>query len=1025
MSPISHYQLRRFTFLFQQYSGTITTEAELESPAASIPPTAAASVATSSVALNTQAPQLRASVSGNYRRLSNVTFAETGPEPPAQTTKSITLDNRLVLREFTLLLSRIGPSVTLEQAADYIYEYDSTLTGTLTFEDFIEFIKDYFVILVQERDRAIAYWNKLEAESQTIPEAFEFVAAYKTLDCYLSSIGLEDAECFFRPSDWLVDSLNAAGQIIDPNILKRRVSVRIFAAYNLRGHGRLKKRAGREISYETLDPFVQVSCAGVSKRTTTKPTWDQDLVLCISIPPGETHDIQQWVQSHNIEFFLFDSNTSGLLPSTDLIAYACIPLLRVLLSSRKPLSAVLKMTTPECNLADPEVPRLEIAVSDQTQERWSWSKVVDVYRSSEEVWEAKYETKMKEDLTRSVLGHSKKSKKVCRTMVESMHNIWSLLLSTQQGLKTLFRHRLFKFVVLDEFNNFRFLPSILSPFDTIDTNLTTPNDLAASVGCIPYKPQVISPSDRSLFYQKKAASTPTAAPHPSPANAAGPGVGGAPSNQHHACRTAEHTDMHSGESANLSAWYYKGNPAAYATETFFGQVASPSSMLLVRAGSVLEHACLLCSLFLGRHMNAFVAIGEVKRRPYVWVVTISPRANAKPPPSTNGNNNNSNNGNTNAGSLNSSYNAGLYASQRHVPSIQDDNRESESSTEELANAKDQKPVLARIKYAIEELDEPFVFERYKFVKLGPVMASEKFKESHQVLHWDPLTGVSFEVGRDTKFPFDRLDTLFNHQNIFFNVQSTNLSTQPTFSWDLDNTDMWVPFFTSDVAIHPGQVSPFYMEPTSIQSYTFEVDPSVMQENLIKELVNLIQLYRRHMLFIPFTTFHRSICSHIQNILTSMDDVRAVGTPSLLSSSQGTGGRYLSAGRRLDKTQGPQSAGVFGSSLTFRQDTDAFDEGIMTRLKSSVVRLLPDRHYWQGSMFQFMDCEAEGILEQLGKDQIACNHAILDGRAGCQHPDVMITIGVRVIQQPFGMFTVRVIIGHVADLLAMDLHKLTR
>nr|KAJ3418284.1 hypothetical protein HK105_000098 [Polyrhizophydium stewartii] len=309
--------------------------------------------------------------------------------------------------------------------------------------------------------------------------------------------------------------------------------------------------------------------------------------------------------------------------------------------------------------------------------------------------------------------------------------IWNLLVSTQQGLKSLFPHRIFKFVVLDEYNSFKFLPSLLRPIKLLDSRLATPSDIAAAVACIPFKPQIVTPSERTRRIQEQDHRTRSIHNQQMSAsgtvsNAAGSSaIGGGMIGT--ARSAGDGSELHASESMTLSAWYFKGNPAAFATETFFGQVASPSSMLLARAGSLLEHACFLCSAFLGRQMNAFVAVGEVKRRPYVWVVTIASRSEL---------------------------------------------------SDSLADAmRKERQIISKVKYYIDELETTVTFERQKFLKLQAITAAQQFKEKHLVLHWDPLTGVSFEIGRDSKFPFDRLDTLFNSHNVYFNVQSTNMSTQ--------------------------------------------------------------------------------------------------------------------------------------------------------------------------------------------------------------------------------------------------------
>ena len=118
------------------------------------------------------------------------------------------------------------------------------------------------------------------------------------------------------------------------------------------------------------------------------------------------------------------------------------------MSWKKPLSTVLKMMTMKMNTKESAVPLLEVAVSDLTQERWTWSKVVDAGSSSEEVWMQKYEPKMKEDIARCILGPKKKSRK--EQGEKRTEEIWNLFISTHGGLKTIFPHRNFKLNIMSE-----------------------------------------------------------------------------------------------------------------------------------------------------------------------------------------------------------------------------------------------------------------------------------------------------------------------------------------------------------------------------------------------------------------------------------------------------------------------------------------------------------------------------------------------------------------------------------------------
>lgn len=46
-----------------------------------------------------------------------------------------------------------------------------------------------------------------------------------------------------------------------------------------------------------------------------------------------------------------------------------------------------------------------------------------------------------------------------------------------------------------------------------------------------------------------------------------------------------------------------------------------------------------------------------------------------------------------------------------------------------------------------------------------------------ILHYDTASGKCFKDAPGKKFPFDRISTLFNHRNIWYNIQHTDLISQ--------------------------------------------------------------------------------------------------------------------------------------------------------------------------------------------------------------------------------------------------------
>jgi Ca2+-binding EF-hand superfamily protein len=59
-----------------------------------------------------------------------------------------------------IMQPRLGPAISLNQVKQFIYDYDTSCTGALDFEDFLEFLGDYQVTLKQKRDRALGHYNE-------------------------------------------------------------------------------------------------------------------------------------------------------------------------------------------------------------------------------------------------------------------------------------------------------------------------------------------------------------------------------------------------------------------------------------------------------------------------------------------------------------------------------------------------------------------------------------------------------------------------------------------------------------------------------------------------------------------------------------------------------------------------------------------------------------------------------------------------------------------------------------------------
>ncbi|KAJ3369566.1 hypothetical protein HDU91_007073 [Kappamyces sp. JEL0680] len=865
--------------------------------------------------------------------------------------KVLNLDGRISVLAFSELLTSIGPSINSQQAMRFIYDYDSSLTGSLGHDDFLEFMNDYVAVIQRSRESAIRYWKTQKQLADNIygddgesgdhgyfnQEEGGFIDEFPTVELYLQGVGLDDPYEFLdQKIDPITEKIQNSFWIDDPCLLTRHISVRVFAAHNIvsslrfigarltigavlgRADDRVKKRAG-SVEYQSVDPFVRIKCAGVTADTTivvgggnasSDPTWEQTLDLVIKIPQGSISDIQQWVQIQNFEFFVYDSvmGIAEATRSSELIYYTAVPLIRVLLSTSKPLNAVLELTRPDCYKEPQTRPELEVSFIDKTLEAWSWTKVVDSYLSSEDIWLMKYSEKIKKDLGSLTIAFDAPNKKAAQMLEEK---IWSIFITTIESLKSLFPLRNFSMILLDEYNKFRFLPAFIRPIDDLGNGLERLDDIAKAVANIPYEQTRLAPQWGTQAIISDQSDAPD----------------------------------------YLAKWLTFGKPGSAATETFVGQIGSPSSTLIKRKGNLIEHALLLCSFFRGQHINAYVAIGQAKKRPFTWVVTVIPRSQ-----------------------LHNFLNAGH-------PAL---------SAQSLAALPDE--------VEHQDTNGDYTFVQTNFLKCQTVRQEMAFKKKYSVIHWSVLSGHSYEMLDHQNVPFDVLSTIFNEKNMWFNVQPAEVCTHPTFSWDIENTSKWIPFLTNDLVIRPGKILCPYAKPTFTNQFAYEVDPVKKNHSLLKELVELIRLYRKNVLFIPSTLFYRPICSTVQQLM----DARSAGLledtpepPTLLGGED-----------QVEEGKGPAPSG--SDQWWASKDPD----GSLDQLCTDLV---PPRHFWNGNLYQFSDNDRNSIFE----------HLVAAGVLDVSLPGTLFGIGVEITPKPFGMFAVRVLVGHVQDIVSPEMHHLTK
>lgn len=927
MSQFTEYQVRRFRFLFNQYSEDAVTEADV--------------------------------VIGRKGMNKGIEYDD-------NVSWKLKLQYKLTIKEFHMLLPRFGPTVSQSQVKQFIYDYDTTGTGTLDFEDFLEFLADYELTLEEKRKKMLAiYHEKLQVastpndDSEGIPwdpsqsighekaivvVARHFINTYPDEITYLASVNLDDPECFFSKQDSVTQDIVTTGIVSDMTMLRRKIVVRICAARNLRYYTRIKKRDTTGVYYKSLDPLIRVECAGQTLETTAvkgsiRPEWNQDLTFDITIPPGEVSSVQSWMDRQVMVFSLMDFDDSGTVPTTVMLASAAIPLLKILSTAKKPHWQVLKMNSIDLLTEDKNQALVEVCISDNTQERWAWAKIFDANIPPEEVWIKKYGIKFKAD-TKLFFHHKKHRmptfiKKGKDSDEDGALNLYTQYCDITKALRTPFRRRTFNTFLLDEHNFFCPLTSFVRPIVMHDERFQSARDAALAVSRIPFQMDVSIMTEVTKQTMSQLLEV---------------------------CEEErlEAVDEMFGNDA-VSGWILGAQPANYATENFFAQVSSPQTMIMRRKGSLLEHASLLCGLFLGMGFQSYVAIGKVKRRPYVWVVTISEKT-----------------------TLNS------------VDMEFDD--------------------FVPCKLTFPTDGDPVEFTRSNFKWIREARNIQKENTKHRIVHWDPLTGMNFLSPKQSGFYFERIETLFNHQNIYFNVQRSDLCKRPFFCWDLHDLNYWIPFFSENLTPSmPLKCS--YSTPTSIMyPIPFHGKDSKMEDRYVLQgIMETIQAYRRHVLFIPDTAFHRTASSTLQSQLARFEmayslmieqRVTAIHNDKTSPNNQTTkslSGLPLAAKNKMS---------LGNASMMFLADNSFsdLDKSLWKSVEERIVEVVPERHFFKGMVLMFKDANAEAIVEQI------VSLGILD----ILIPGMSWVVAARVFMHEFGVAQVWVGIGYIADIAPPEL-----
>ncbi|KAL7754310.1 Coiled-coil and C2 domain-containing protein 2A [Sorochytrium milnesiophthora] len=808
MAHFTEYQVRRFRMLFSQYAEDTIVDAEPDDD-------------------DMMVTESQADLAQPLKSMDSVTSA-------SMRRGGVKMRSRMKLKQLHFALPRLGPPLSLAVARTIIHRYDSSCVGSLDFHDFLEFLADYEATLEHKKESALRLFHRMKANfvsdgaeddessssgtplvtsqdrelyaalgiDPTSKFARSVFTAAKTEDEVLAYLNLDDPEFLWAGADSLTRAITENNVITEFVLLHRRITVRVLEAKNLETHLRPKYRRGYGIIYRTMDPIVRVTLAGMSRDTSAqvgmaRPEWDQVLAFDLRIPPGETYDVLEWVQAQYFEVQLLDHWNEGATPHTELCARGTVSLLQVLLSTKKPVELPIRMDFPHAPVDNSDKPIVVLQVTDHTQERGTFAKVMDACKHLDEVWLSRHPAKFRKELS-SLADKNKKAerappalqkidedesgdefqlKQYLKTFdvlgANSASSLAEYLVNFVSPLRHVFRRRQYPLMMLDESNTFRFLPCFLRP-------LILPRSSGSATG--------VSPSVTTVAreYAALVATIPTVTTQAPPSD--------------HTQRIMSSLSTH--ESNRI---HNKPTPTSFFLpsstsglvhgENLRSQVCTPSTMLTRRYGTAMEHAILLCGLMLGVGIDAYIAIGTSQRCHYVWVVTFT------------------------GGSDRSTYESTAVLSRQN------------GATETSSRA------------------------RFKqFAELSTITADNA---ELGVTHWDVLSGKPWISFGQIGFPFERIHVIFNHMNAWLNIQKSALVSRQIFSWNLENASHWMPFLTQQMLEHIKMPACFYDAPHMMHDGNLH---SIAQTSgaYLSKFAEEVQLYRQHILLVPETRFHRKI-----------------------------------------------------------------------------------------------------------------------------------------------------------------------
>ena len=835
--------------------------------------------------------------------------------------------NRLSTVDLYNAMPSFGPEVPAHMIRKLICQYDKTREGSLDFEDFLVLLADYQVTCESMDGMLESFFEKvltkLNCEEgmprQSLGWLLELNGDLKTKD--IDDLCGEFYQVYGQKlkTERLLNILKSKTVWVDNppmdrlKIGKVRITIQINKASNLDLLSKVKLR-DNQISLESLDCSLTVSLGRKFKHTTVElgnlsPCWNFPLEFAVVFPSFEIAEAQAWIEGQAIHFHLFDNEVNGLVPHVEWLAHGSIPLSSIMYEPSSSIYSALTLKLDEMPSGTdfkngPELD-FSIKVTDDTCLPLNKGDM-DNDHFVADFFSSRENLWLKyySNAFRSSIAKSFVGMPSMSRNIES--EICSYIVDIDEEFSTKFptRRRVMPLCAISEEGDFLFLPCFAF-------SICIPQDLIDL-----WKKEHITSKD------SKGLKTASYSPKKT-------------SDEEFFARFVSRVpltdDIKSGSRKVLVSEEKKENADtifASSALTDIGSekndytfVCSPSAFLLNNHGSVLEHALFLHGIFTGMGKRAYIAAGTFKKKDYVWVVVLDAMPDV-------------------ADASGSNKGSSLSLVKGSALSV---NASSVGGSKASSN---------------ESLHE---FKPEEFTYVDNTVVDEN------VYHIDPLTARfyrQFENGKESPLvPFDTVGCLFDSENIYVNV-GESAYVKKIKAWDPTCHDIWY-----SVLEHPrcrkwGSISCAHRAPFTI-SLPIEPLTDLVQKTLLKDIASAIQGYRKHVLFIPKTIFHREASKALSNFVHKLEE------------------RYHPL-----------------SSQTL--DDMSFERQHMKKIHNKITSIIPNGCYWNGRIFHFATKDVSEILDTL------IQSGILDWSAH----NVAYAITLKTYLWPFNTYSTWMIVGQV-------------